>query len=133
MPGTCDIAHIRRLVAMLLLIVSVLLGPGGLGGWTVFASACPCDDAMQTDHASEYTEADPCDDDKRTDSGHDNDDECPDDCPDCDCCPGLGLAVLSLPMTRCATSWCAALMLAPVDASATGASIGVFRPPRSLT
>lgn len=137
-----DIASALRMVALWLLVVCVFLGPAGLGGSVGFASTsrtcgvcCPCDDEVRDPH-EEPASAAPCDDDGDADSEHQGTDpcrdDCPDDCPNCGCCVGVAMAVLPLSVTSSAVSSAPARTLAPVDAPASGASTGIFRPPRSL-
>ena len=147
MRSTRDIIDALRVAAVWLLVVSVFFGPAGLGGSTGFAASskscgasCPCDDAAVDDHEgdhAEHAEADPCDDDVHADSEHDDGDpckdECPDDCPNCRCCPGIAMAVLPLPVASSTATCTSSRMLAPIDAPASGACTDVFRPPRSLT
>ena len=141
-----DISSALRGAAMWLLVVSVFIGPAGLGGsaaWASSSKTCgaspPCDEAVHdgNDGAREqHPEADPCDDDGAhagRDDGEPCKDECPDDCPSCGCCLGVAMAVLPVPVTSSVTSWATARVLSPVDAPASGACTGVFRPPRSLT
>lgn len=146
MPRTRHILDALRVAALWLLVASVFFGPAGLGG-SAFGSAnktcgvsCPCDEAAHDDHADkhdEHAEADPCADDAAADLDQDDGDpckgECPDDCPKCGCCLGIAMAVLLLPVTSSAVGCTSSCMLAPVDAPASGACTGVFRPPRSLT
>lgn len=141
-----DIPSALRMVALWLLVVSVLLGPAGLGSSVAFTSpsrtcgvSCPCDDEVRDSHAGDHEEhagADPCDDDGGEDSEHQGSepcqDDCPDDCPNCGCCLGVAMAVLPLSVTSSAVTSASARMFAPVDAPASGACTGVFRPPRSL-
>ena len=146
MPRIRHLLDALRVAALWLLVVSVFLGPAGLGG-SAFASgaktcgvSCPCDEAGHDDHADEHdehAEAEPCDDEAAADSDHNSGepckDECPDDCPNCGCCLGIAMAVLPLPVTSSAVGCTSARTIAPVDAPASGACTGVFRPPRSLT
>lgn len=141
-----DITSALRRVALWLLVVSVFLGPAGLGGSIAFASpsrtcgvSCPCDDEVGDPHAGDHEEhagADPCDDEGDADSEHQGSDpcqdDCPDECPNCGCCLGVAMAVLPLSVTSGAVTSASARMFAPVDAPASGACTGVFRPPRSL-
>lgn len=147
MPRTRHLRDALRVAALWLLVVSVFFGPAGLGGSAAFASAsktcgvsCPCDEAGHDDHGDEHddhADADPCSDDGAADADHDDGDpckdECPDDCPNCGCCLGVAMVVLPLPVTSSRATCTSARMLAPIDAPASGAGSGVFRPPRSLT
>jgi hypothetical protein len=152
MPRIRHILDALRVAALRLLMVSVFFGPAGLRGPTAFASAsktcgvsCPCDEAVHDGHEGDagdheqHANTDRGDDDRVGGSGHEDDepcqDQCPDNCPNCGCCLGIGMAVLPLPlpMTSTAIPCASTLMLAPMDAPANGACSGVFRPPRSLT
>ena len=143
MPKTRHILDALRVAACWLLMVSVFFGPAGLGGST-FASAsetcgasCPCDEAAHDPHANERAKADPCGNDAAANLDHDDSEpcknDCPDDCPSCGCCVGIAMAVLPLAATSGAVRCTSARMLSPVDATASGACAGVFRPPRFLT
>lgn len=139
------IASALRRVALWLLVVCVFLGPAGLGGSVAFASpsrtcgvSCPCDEGGDP-HAGDHDEhagADPCDDDGDAGPEHQGNDpcqdDCPNDCPNCGCCLGVAMAVLPLSVTSSAVTSASARMFAPVDAPASSACTGVFRPPRSL-
>ena len=121
---------------MWLLVVFVLLGSAGFGGSGALAGAsmtcgvsCPCEEAVHDVHTGEHEEHAEAD---RSDDARCQD-ECPDDCPKCGCCLGVAMAVISLPMTSSAASCPSARNFAAVDASASRACGGVFRPPRSLT
>lgn len=146
MPRVRHLLDALRVAAVWLLVVCVFFGPAGLGGSSFAAASktcgvsCPCDEAGHGDHADEreeHAEAAPCDDDAAADSDHDDGDpcgdECPDDCPNCGCCLGVAMAVLPRPVTSSAAGCTSARVPGPVDAPASGACTGVFRPPRSLT
>ncbi len=148
MPTARNILDALRVAALWLLVMSLFFGPAGLGGSAAFASAnetcgvsCPCDAAAPEDDAgdpADHAEADPSGDEAAADSERGDEDtpckdECPDDCPHCGCCPGIAMAVLPLPVTSSRATCTSARMLAPLDAPASGAGSGVFRPPRSLT
>ncbi|MCP4677109.1 MAG: hypothetical protein GY854_16665 [Deltaproteobacteria bacterium] len=79
---------------------------------------CPCDD---TGHDEDSSQSIPC-------SGK----ECPDGCPDCSCCPGMGVAIVdgreSSPMPSGVL-----MTFVQQDDPALGFYRGVFRPPRSLS
>ncbi|MCX4242581.1 hypothetical protein [Paraliomyxa miuraensis] len=148
MPRALAITHALRVAASWLLVVCVFFGPAGLGGSAAFAAvtkpcgiSCPCDEVVgdaDADPGDEPGEAaprrdtdEPIDDDPSDDEP--GEDECPDDCPSCGCCLGVAMAVLSFPATSFTTSCSSLRALAPVDAPASGAQTGVFRPPRSST
>lgn len=142
-----DIPSTSRMAALWLLVVSVLLGPAGLGSSVAFASpsktcgvSCPCDDGARDAHAGDHDEhaaADPCDDDGGADSRHlgsePRPDDCPDDCHDCGCCLAVAMALLPVSVTWRAVTSASARTLAPIDAPAAGALTSLFRPPRPLT
>lgn len=150
-----------RAAALLLLVVSVLLGPAGFAGSAAWASAaktcgvsCPCDDVGPSEYVGEdihghgdehhgdaHAETESRDS-HGDDTGHCGDadngddsepceDECPESCPNCGCCVGVAVAVLPLPMTSSATLWTSARTLVFADTLASGAGASVFRPPRS--
>jgi len=132
-----------RTIAVWLLVVSVFLGPVGIGSAsasTVGSKACgvlcPCDDEpQQADHhddCDEQSTVDPCADEE---AAHEHDGESPDGeaCFDeCSgCAPGVALATAAV-LLAAAHASAPDLALAPSDAPAAGVCIGVFRPPRSL-
>lgn len=124
-----DILSALRAAAVWLLVVSVFLGPAGIGsasaiGVEACGVLCPCDEAR---------EADPCDDEEATHE-HEHEGEAPDETcfNDCSgCTPGVTLATAAMLVTAAPAS-APDLALAPSDAPTTGVYTGVFRPPRSL-
>ena len=140
MLPTRETRRATRVAALWLLVVSVLVGPLGLGHSAAAAvdacgTSCPCEgdrhvDHADGEHASVTAEHDDCDGDR--DRGEPAEEECPDDCPDCSCCPGIVLGVVPTVMPSIALSSHACKSLIPPDAPALGALSGVFRPPRSL-
>lgn len=131
-----DIVHVLRGVAVWLLALCVFLGPTG-GGSAALATtgevSCPCDDA-KSDHIGDHD--DPCDEGaggEAHEAGDPCEDECPDGCPDCGCCPGIAMAVLPQPLRSGTASRMPARMLAPIQTPASGTGSCVFRPPRSRT
>ena len=97
---------------------------------------CPCD-AEPTDHdvAGDTHDCGPLAAQTDGDCGKDApcEDDCPDGCPDCKCCPGFIAAVMPeavQPLTGQAGA------LPPLEKKVCaphGACNGIFRPPRSLT
>lgn len=138
---------VLRVAALWLLAVCVLLGPSASGVSAAFAAgsetcgvSCPCDEAALDDHAEEQHEqagACECDDEESGGSQHDEgdpcEDGCPDDCPNCHCCLGIGMAILPFPLTSGTVTCTAAAMPVLIEVLASGTHTGVFRPPRSLT
>ena len=122
-------------MAVCLLMLSVLLGPAGLGGAMSFAmyqecgADCPCDD-----ETTERTEASSGSDTSASPADRSPDDECPRDCRDCGCCVHAVQAVLGLPLTAVTTARLSSAGLTfQDDQPRIGVLDGVFRPPRSLT
>ncbi len=136
-----------HVAALWLLVVSVFFGPIGLGSTAAFPPApkaggvsCPCETDEHDRHAGEHRghpDADPCDDSRETNSGHDEgdpcQDECPDDCPKCNCCLGAAMAVLPLSQPSSADACASSDLLEPMDVPPSGFLTNVFRPPRSLS
>jgi hypothetical protein len=131
-----------RVAAAWLLVVSVIVGPMGLG--VAIASAktcgvsCPCDEGHASEdgdhaHDSDVRNEQGSDD---QDVGHGDEDcpdDCPEDCPDCGCCFGVVLAVVPLTMPSMQAPYEALMAPTPPQAQALGAPFDVYRPPRSLT
>jgi len=122
-------------MAVCLLMLSVLLGPAGLGGAMSFAmyqecgADCPCDD-----ETTERTDASSGSDTSASPADRSPDDECPRDCRDCGCCVHALQAVLGLPVAAAVTARPSSAGLTfQDDPPHTGILDGVFRPPRSLT
>jgi hypothetical protein len=139
-PKTRCILDAVRAAGLWLLMASVFLAPAGLGASAGGAPAsspcgvfCPCDEALgeralpageliaQTAASSDRGESDPCG------------DPCPINCRDCGCCARVAMAVFSLPGMANGGSASSARLRAPAEAPKSGATGGVFRPPRSLT
>jgi hypothetical protein len=117
--------------AVWLLVVSVFLGPTALGASFALAAdsktcgaSCACDDIAYDDHAVEAAEHD---------TGAPNKEDCPDDCPECSCCPGLIIGLLPFVLPFLPDTNSSFNLVAPSDACFTGDIQGVYRPPRSLT
>ncbi len=141
--GIVDAVHT---VVISLLVVFVFLGPTDLGVSPASAVAsktcensCPCEKADHDKSSfdrKEDSKADSCDDDHEADSGHEEGDPCqdkfPDNCPKCNCCLGITMAVIPLPLTVSKGSCIAANVIATVDVPQRGSFTGIFRPPRSL-
>jgi len=130
-----------------LVVVSLLVGPMGLGVGVASAktcgSSCPCDDAPATPCDDAHAEEDGHDahDDDHGDGGEpghreegpvdeDCPDECPDNCPDCSCCSGVVMAVVPVTMPRGLVSFDSLTVPASLSAAPPGASFHVYRPPR---
>ena len=141
-----DIITFLHVAGLWLLVVSVFFGPIELASAAASSTiskacgvSCPCEkgeyDNLAGGHEG-HTDADPCDDSRETNSGHSDGDpcqsECPDDCPKCNCCLGVAMAVLPLSVASGAGSCISSRLLAPMDVPPNGFLIGVFRPPRSL-
>jgi hypothetical protein len=125
-PRIRDIVSVVRAAAVWLLVMSVLLGPVGIGaasaiGWKAWGVSCPCDGTEQLDH-------DDCD---EPCADEENDGGCVEDCPSCGCGAGVALATAAVLLIAAPES-SPDLVLTPSDAPAIGVSTGVFRPPRSL-
>ena len=145
MPRARDILGAMRTVAVWLLVVSVFLGPVGIGaasassvGSKACGVLCPCDDEpRQADHHDDCDEqsavdVDPCADDEAAhehDGGSPDDQACFDECSGC--APGVALATAAV-LLAAAPASSPELALTPSDAQAAGVCTGVFRPPRSL-
>jgi hypothetical protein len=117
--------------AVWLLVVSVFFGPMGLGASFAFAAdSKTCDASGACDDAAHVDPAVVGD---GNDTGAPNKEDCPDDCPECSCCPGLivGLSPFVLPFLPDTNS--SFNLFAPPDACFNGDIQGVYRPPRSLT
>lgn len=152
MPTARDIIDGARAAALWLLVGLVFLGPAGLGGSAGFAatasacgSSCPCDaapeehaDSHSSDHGGERDEHAACersgaDGDTCAEHGDDEPcrDQCPEDCPNCGCCLGVAMAVLTLPATSSSTACTRAPTLTSGHALTNGAHTDIFRPPRA--
>ncbi len=133
-------------VVISLLVVFVFLDPIDLGVSPASAVSskaceisCPCEkadnDNISFDH-KEHSKADPCKDDHEADSGHKESYPCqdkfPDNCPKCNCCLGITVAVIPMPLSVSNCSCIATNVIAPVDVPRSDVSAGIFRPPRSL-
>lgn len=142
MPPVRDILSALRAAAVWLVVVSVFLGPAGLGsvsGSAIVANACgvlcPCDEPQQAEHDDDHDEhgsVDPCADEEEAAHEHEGespDEACFDDCSGC--APGVTLATAAVLVVASLAS-SPELALAPSDAPTTGVCTGVFRPPRSL-
>lgn len=130
-----DIVSAVRTVAVWLLVMSVLLGPVGIGsasasgvGSKACGVLCPCDEPQEAD-CDEHSTVDP-----DADEAHEHGDESPEDAcfDECSgCAPGVALPTAAVPSIPTSASPLDR-SLAPSDAPATGVCTGVFRPPRSL-
>lgn len=143
MPRARDILGAMRTIAVWLLVMSVFLGPVGIGSASASAVGskacgilCPCDEPQQADHdddCDEQSTVDPCADEEAAhehDGGSPDDQACFDECSGC--APGVALATAAVLLAAAAPASPPDLALAPSDAPAAGVCTGVFRPPRSL-
>lgn len=136
MPQRRDILNALRVAALWLLVVSVLTGPLGVGASVASAAmktcgaSCPCDEAQHAEYVDDGCEAS-----REIAQGDETpcDDECPNDCPDCNCCPGLMVGLVPVVVPGLPISASSLKLLTPPDAPAYGDVSRVFRPPRSLT
>lgn len=113
------------------LVVFVLAGPLALGSSLAQAAeeGCPCDEAR----AQGNPEAD-CAGESRAEHGDEptGDEQCPDGCRDCGCCPGVVLGAVPLTVTHhIAAPRAFSRAVAEPAQLASGALGDVFRPPRS--
>ena len=126
-----------RAAAFWLLALSLLVGAEGIGTLAAFAadsceSWCSCHEAEDAEHGhgsktlhGNTTASHHSDD-------HPADDNCPADCPDCSCCPGVVLGVLRMNLSGVPLRSRLDSTLTPVQSPASTAVSGIFRPPRSL-
>ncbi len=148
MPAARHLFNALRAFAVWLLMVSVLLGPIGIGGSSPAASppcgaACPCDEEPTHDeHGDEHegddeleheAEHDPCDDEPADahDDGAPANDECPDGCSSCGAAPSVALAMVGFSLVASSPPTDPDLLTTRSDGPAVGVRTGVFRPPRS--
>lgn len=125
-----------------LLAAAVLLAPFGAIASMSCDEACPCDaEATETDdhHGSDAdveahdSAAGTGDAMASTTTAHD-DDDCPDDCPDCRCGAGVMLAVPLVPNGELAGASVEPLLVTMrLERQAPGRGATVFRPPRVRT
>lgn len=146
MPRAQSTFATLRAAAAWLLMASVLVGPLGIGASVASAAAktcgvsCPCEDVDVSAHADDASDGEACtcaDTDEPSHAEAERHDEfhadaCPDDCPDCNCCPGVMLGVVGVVAPRPSLPSHVYRISAPPEAPALGASSCVFRPPRSL-
>jgi hypothetical protein len=146
MPSVRDILSALRAAAVWLLVVSVFLGPAGIG--SVSASAigadacgvlCPCEEPQRAEQDDEhdgsvnslgarYRPSNSCADEEESAHEHDGespDETCFDDCSGC--APGVTLATGAVLVVASLAS-SPELALEPSDAPTTGVCTGVFRP-----
>lgn len=133
-----------RWAAVHLLMLAVCFGPAGVFGATLSAAvsegcgaSCPCDEAQFEDSGEhgDGVAADEAAADHQTSPGHEDctpSDECPDDCPNCQCSMGAALAVIPLSLTSAVLTSTSVRLLTPSATPASGARAAVFRPPRSV-
>lgn len=138
MPRNRDILSALRAVAVWLLMVSVFFGPAGLAassasGPKACEVSCPCDEAEQDEHdeQDEHSDEDPCD--GEAADGHEDDEECPEDCPSCGCGAGAAMTMVALTLQGTSLPSSSDLTLAQSDSFSSGVRSGVFRPPRALS
>ena len=149
-------ASFLRVFGVWLVLVSVAVGPFGMetaaaADTGASDAPCPCDEARHAEHAEPEDPADdgcghgegsaqdaesgeaPCNEGEPCGDDEPCGEECPDGCPDCSCCPASPAAVVSL--LSCTMPGCpvSSTWIAAPEARATGTTVGVFRPPRSLT
>lgn len=139
MPPTHDILRALRRMAVWLVVVSVLFGQAGVAAkWVTCRTACPCEGA--DNHASDDVEllgsADELNAGSESDCDHEepgaHGEQCPDDCPNCECGLGSGLAVL-VPLSERAhhaRRSSSVRLGGPIDTPPLGSRDTVFRPPR---
>ena len=141
-PHRPHILLARRAAAVWLVVVSMLVGPMGMNMSVALAKtcgvSCPCDDAHASDDGDHVSHRDAHHDAGESDhhdEGPVDDDgaeDCPDDCPDCDCCSGVVLAVVPLSTPSVQAPYCSFEAPRPPEAQPVGAIFDVYRPPRSL-
>lgn len=125
-----SIAALRRRTAYWVLLLALALGPVGLGAAldTLNPASCSdsCDcDAIHAAHASANDDATAAADD---DCGG----ECPPDCPDCACCPGLAPGLHLIPRIDFTSSPSLPAPRLAAASPAAGDLPDLFRPPRRL-
>lgn len=137
--GSSGTHAIVTLIVMIALTCSQLVlgssGASALGDPCV--GTCPCEegsdaeqDAAPTHDPSDGHESRALDHDPGSDEGPQDEDSCPDDCPDCRCAVGIALAIvpsLSIPAFFESSSSVESSTMAMPPA---GLRVDVFRPPR---
>lgn len=133
-----NILDSSRLALILLLSVSVLVGPSGLTTSAALATMracgvwCPCEEE-QHEELDNYVVHDHADYEGSHESRQGDKVPCPEDCPDCDCCPGLMGGLLPVVVASHPVQTSSSEVHALSDSPAYGEVSGIFRPPRSLT
>jgi hypothetical protein len=137
MPRKRDLVDTLRAAAVWLLAAAVLVGPLGNATSSAWAGdngcgvSCPCDEAQPSQHPAEASHGEAC---RGGCAPEHRDgptpDECPEDCPDCNSGAGIALGIVTraTPGIRAPSRSARAPM--PHGSRASGAALGVFRPPR---
>ncbi len=120
----------------LLLSASLVVGPAELASSAALERACgvwcPCEEERHDKPAAHladaHTDCEGSDEAAQSDKA-----PCPDDCPDCDCCPGLMGGLLTVVLSSLPWPASSPELHTFSDAPAYGEVSGIFRPPRSLT
>ncbi len=132
---TFDTLH---LALPLLLSVSLLVGPPGLAASAALVSMracgvwCPCEEGQHGRQAALVADAHP-DCDGSHEAAQCDKAPCPDECPDCDCCPGLMCGLLPVVLSSLPAPTSSPELRTFSDTPAYGEVSGIFRPPRCLT
>jgi hypothetical protein len=135
-----------RWIALWMLAIAMLIGPLGLGRSVAIAAVdacggttCPCDadpDVDQTDGepSSCIHNGEQGGDGDSVGCDHDADQEqCPEGCPNCGCCPGLVASLASAVVSMLPVAGFPSELDVSLRSPATASVSGVFRPPRRVS